>query len=416
MKLTTKRVLDHYLGNFCLFFLSFLVRILGSILRRNHDTLPVDSILILKFQGIGSLAIAAPAIHALRLRCQNSKIIFWGTTSTSLFARESDLFDEIIELNDGGPFRAILSVMAGLYRIYQIKIDWMVDLEVYSKLSVLLGTLTLSRNRAGFAIDSVRLRRFNHTHLVFFNRHQYLGKAYDRLLGLINIDGQPPSFSEAKTHFSKQLKKQFPALMPPEKKYIVINPNAGELSLERRWPLEFFEQLIEMLLVQFRNEYNFIIIGSGEYERNHCEGFNKHSLVTNMVDSLSLSETIRYILHADLLISNDSAPLHLGLLSDVPVIGLFGPTFPEVYVDQNRPLTHIHYGEIYCSPCIHYWDTTPCRGENHCMHSITAEQVCLSCVELLSDKGPTDFKIKYGGGLKDADRYYPGLIYAKDDV
>ena len=108
--------------------------------------------------------------------------------------------------------------------------------------------------------------------------------------------------------------------------------------------------------------------------------------------------------------------IHIGLLSNVPVIGLFGPTSPRAYVDQKRPLTHIHYGEIYCSPCIHYWDSTPCKGWNHCMRSITVDQVFLSCVELLADEASTEPKIIQGVGHYKTDRYYPGLLYAKDDL
>jgi len=414
MKLKTKRLIDHYLGSICIICLSFGVRFLGLMLRRNHEPLPVDSILILKFQGIGSLAIALPAIKALRSRFKSSKIVFWGTPSTCLLAKEMDEFDEIIELDDRSFLRAIGSTLLNLYRIHRIKFDWMADLEVYSKLSVILGTLTLSRNRAGFAVDSVRLRCFNHTHLVFFNRHQYLGKAYERLLGLINTKdtlSEDPEDKPFQEHFLKHCSSH----MESGENYIVINPNAGELSFERRWSIECFNQLIKKLLKHYKN-YSIVIIGSGKNERRYCERLNKCSRIINRVNCLPLLDTIQCIVQGKLLISNDSAPLHLGLLSSVPVIGLFGPTSPMAYVDKKRPRTHIHYGEIYCSPCIHYWDTTPCKGRNQCMRAITVKQVFLSCVELLDDEGSTEFTIIQGGGRNRRGFYYPGLIYSKDDV
>lgn len=414
MNLKTKRFIDHYLGHFCIVCFSFLTRILGNILRRNHDILPVDSILILKFQGIGSLAIALPAIKALRLRCNQSKIIFWGTPSTCLLAREMDEFDEIIELDDRDLPRALLSLCMNLYRVYRIKIDWMVDLEVYSKLSVILGTLTLARNRAGFAIDSVRLRGFNHTHLVFFNRGHYLGEAYKRLLGLIRTEDTPPE-CPVTAGFQNQFSKYYTADILSGENYIVINPNAGELSSERRWPLDFFGQLTARLLNRYK-DHKIVIIGSGKQEQDYCAALNKHPRIINRVNRLSLSGTIRCIVQSKMLISNDSAPLHLGLLSSVPVIGLFGPTAPWSYVDQKRPRTHIHYGKIYCSPCLHYWDPTPCKGRNHCMRSITVEKVFISCVELLKDEALPAFKLIQGTGYIGDDCYYPGLIYAKDNV
>ncbi len=414
MKLKTKRLLDHYLGNFCIVGLSFLVRLVGVVLRRNHATLPADTILILKFQGIGSLAIAMPAIRALRLRCKKSKLVFWGTRTTCLLAREMDEFDEVIELDDRNVGRALFSVAHNLYAIYRKKIDWMVDLEVYSKLSVVLGTSTMGRNRAGFAVDSVRLRRFNHTHLVFFNRHHYLGEAYGQLLGLIRTGSLRPAVLSA-DHFQNKVPSPPPAFIPTEQPYIVINPNAGELSFERRWPLESFRQLIKKLIDRYA-DHVIVIIGSGKEERRYCDTLATCSGVINQVDRLTLTEAIQTIVHGKLLISNDSAPLHLGLFSTVPVIGLFGPTCPLTYVDQKRPRTHVHYGELYCSPCIHYWDASPCKGKSRCMRSITVEQVFLSCVELLANEAHAAFQMMKGTGQKNTDSYYPGLLYTKDQV
>lgn len=413
MKIKIKRALDHYLGNFCLFCLSPLVRMMGVILQRDHKTLPIESIVILKFQGIGSLAIAAPAIGRLRVRYPQARIVFWGTPSTCMLAREMSAFDEVIVLNDQSLVHAALSIVRGILRIRCIHPDWAIDLEVYSKLSVLLCTLTCGRNRVGFAVDTVRLRRINHTHLVFFNRQHYLGQAYERLFGLLGTGPEDTSIVNIDDLWLINDDDHFNADIPANKEYIVINPNAGELSLERRWPIEFVEELIKKLH-DYNHDMNIVIIGAGVEEVQYCSQLDGHPCIINLVNHLTLKELIYCIQNARLVISNDTAPLHFALLSDVPVIGLFGPTSPGTYVDLDRPRTRIHYSAIYCCPCIHYWDTRPCKGWNQCMKSIPVEQVFNSCVELLSDETPQDSKVIRGRIQDKHNRYYPGLVYAKD--
>ena len=412
MKLSSKRKIDYYIGNLCLFVISPFVRLIGLLLKKSHKVLPIDSILIIKFQGIGSLAISIPAIIQLRSSYPNSKIIFWGTPSTCMLAQQIKLFDMILEIDDRSLFRATLSIFKNFKYIYKIKPDWVMDLEVYSKLSVFLCTLTLGRNRAGFAIDTVRLRQMNHTHLVFFNRHQYLGIAYERLFGLLNIEFK--SIRESlKKSLIKQNNRDFIAEFFNRKKYIVINPNAGELALERRWPIEFFQKLIQKITI-YESNLKIVLIGSGASEKEYCRKLESHANVFNFVNCLSLTQTINVMDQASLIISNDSAPLHFGLIfTSVPVIGLFGPTYPKTYVPPGRPKTHIHFSQIYCSPCLHYWDPLPCKGWNQCMESISVDQVFKSCADLIEGKNNSELKFIKSQQWQGRNDYYPGLVYTR---
>ncbi|MFQ5697764.1 MAG: glycosyltransferase family 9 protein [Myxococcota bacterium] len=414
MNLGTKRALDHWLGSFCLLAMSPLVRGLGALLRRSHRRLPVRAIVILKFQGMGSVAIAAPAIARLRASQPSARLVFWGTRPTCALAQELALFDELIVLEESSLWAAARSALRGLRRLHRLRPDWCLDLEVYSKLSVVLCTLSAGRNRAGFAVDSVRLRRMNHTHLVLFNRHHYLGHAYGRLLGLVAEAGAPGDLDPGAPGESSRITlHSTPA--PCDGDYVVVNPNAGELSLERRWPIDAFARLLRELLAR-DPQRKVVLVGSGNGEAEYCRELARDPRVLDRVDRLSLSELIGCIAGARLVVSNDSAPLHLALLGDVPVVALFGPTDPLTYVMRQRPRTRVHYSGIYCSPCIHYWAEPPCRGWNACMRSIRVEDVLASCLELLGPEPPDDLRV-IGAPASDfaSDAsYYAGLVYAKD--
>lgn len=72
-----------------------------------------------------------------------------------------------------------------------------------------------------------------------------------------------------------------------------------------------------------------------------------------------------------LLISNDSGPLHMGIAAGVPVVGLFGPTEPELTGPPEGSKAVTLFGSIGCPvPCYRLH----CPA-NLCMAQISVEQV-----------------------------------------
>lgn len=132
-----------------------------------------------------------------------------------------------------------------------------------------------------------------------------------------------------------------------------------------------------------------------------------------MVDRLSLSELISCIAAAALVVTGDSLVMHLAAAEKVPLLTLFGPTLPTVYLPPLDNSITIS-AELYCAPCVHYWHSAPCAGDNRCMQSIGVEQAAAACLALLQAEAQ--------GGTRPAQRlqaaapagdYYPGLIYTR---
>jgi ADP-heptose:LPS heptosyltransferase len=117
--------------------------------------------------------------------------------------------------------------------------------------------------------------------------------------------------------------------------YFLLNIHAGDLSLERRWPRESFHELIRELL-QRRPEAVVVLIGHGAPEVAYTAGLVRGDRILDLSGKLSLIETFRAIASAELVVTNDSAPLHFALSTRVKVVGLFGPTRPETYLPPGR--------------------------------------------------------------------------------
>ena len=157
-------------------------------------------------------------------------------------------------------------------------------------------------------------------------------------------------------------------------KYIVVNPNASDLRIERRWHKSNFIETINRI-VSLHPEYQVYFIGS-KSERVYVEEIvNTIDLpnVFSLAGKTNLDELIAVITHASLMISNDSGPYHLAVAQKTPVVGLFGPCSPSQYGNYGNSYTI--YKHIYCSPCVHEFSISPCNGNNVCMQLISPEEV-----------------------------------------
>ena len=402
MRLERKRALDFWIGRPLLATLQGSARVLGFLLRRNHGVEPVRNVLFAKFQGIGSLIICKPAIADLRKAYPQAHVIFWGTPGIAALAREMPEFDEVLVLDDRNIVAAVFSLMAALVTTWRRRVDWAFDLEVYSRLSSVLLTLTCARNRAGFALEQLRARRVN-THLVYFNRYRYIGEAYARLIGQMLPDDRPSA-----AYDFGSWRFELSPLPVVQKPYFVFNVNAGELSLERRWPLESFRQLIDALLER-SPDATAVLVGHGDSEIRYAATIPRRDRVLDLSGRLSLQETMRLIANSDLVVTNDTGPLHMSLATNAPTVALFGPTRGETYVPPGKARTVVLQESIYCSPCVHHWEPPPCGGDNQCMQRLSRARVLAACESLLGltpgDREPTE--------TRPDSSYYPGLVYSR---
>ena len=165
--------------------------------------------------------------------------------------------------------------------------------------------------------------------MMFFNSKLPIANVYLQIAKHLNCDTQNSelySFSEINS---------LPNYIAS--KYIVINPNASDLRLERRWDSSNFVSLISKLLNDF-NDLEIILIGSKneyEYTENiHQKIANKR--VKNTAGSTSLEELIAIIKNATLMISNDTGPMHLAFATNTPIVCLFGPCSPEQYGKSSK--------------------------------------------------------------------------------
>ena len=370
MKVARQIWIDKHLFKPLVISLNLWVRLLGKILRIDHRLdKPFTKIAVCKYKGMGSIIQATPLLSSLKKRYPNAKISFITTPSNVELLQLTGLVDEIITLNDRSAFTLLKSFPSFWWKLFTRRYEVYIDLEIYSNFSSFVTTWSMAKNRLGYYLRSSNYRMGVYTQMMFFNVQAPISECYlqmARALGCTDLQTDLHHFSNFLSHYEAQL---------PSKPYFVINPNASDLRVERKWSPDNFIKLTHHLLQLFP-EHEIYYIGSkneADYVNTIVNVIN-HERVSSWCGKTDIKKLIFYISKAEALITNDTGPMHIGFSLQTPTLALFGPCSPQHY-GFNAAFTKILYRQIYCSPCVHEFEIPPCNGDNQCMKLIKIEAV-----------------------------------------
>ena len=165
-------------------------------------------------------------------------------------------------------------------------------------------------------------------------------------------------------------------------KLIAIAP--GSIWETKKYPENFFKEIIG----HFSNRsYKIIIIG-GEADKDICERLasGHEQNIFSTAGHFSIPESIELLKYVKLLLTNDSAPTHLGVCADIPVLTIYCSTVPEFgFYPYNSKSSYISFNDLECKPCgIHGYDKCPLSTFD-CGYKLIPNQVIIKMEEMLSD-------------------------------
>jgi len=145
----------------------------------------------------------------------------------------------------------------------------------------------------------------------------------------------------------------------------------------KRWPAAKYAQLLN----KFKGKV--ILVGAAADREVAAEIIAQLSgKITDLTGATNLVQLAAILAQADILITNDSGPMHLAAALGCPLVALFGPTDPHRTGPWTGPWGHQHrilFSDIFCRPC----RRRQCP-EQECMESISVELVYLAAEQILS--------------------------------
>jgi ADP-heptose:LPS heptosyltransferase len=348
-----------------------------------RDRRPAAGILLIKFWGIGSLQLLTPAAACLRRRHPGARLVLLTLAENGDFARGLGAFDDVRTLDVRSSswlalLGRILRLLSGLRRA---RFDRVYDFEFFTRFSALVSLATGAAELSGFRSPSVWRGGF-HDRTLPFNRYWHVARNFRALAGgedgrevgpgdLVPYRVRPEETARVRALLSE-------AGLQEGAPYAVLNPNAGRLSLERRWPPASFAGLVRRLV---EGEGLAVVLIGAPGEREHTAGVARAAgplpagRLVDLSGRLAQGELCALLAGARAVVSNDSGPMHLAAALGAPTVGLFGPETPVMYAPLGRRV-EVLYEPPVCSPCINVHDNkvaTCIHGRPECLVNITVE-------------------------------------------
>jgi len=213
-------------------------------------------------------------------------------------------------------------------------------------------------------------------------KEQHLVTTYKMVLNLLGLpvsETKPRLFLQDKElEEARALLKQ--SGMSPQARLVGINPGAAYGSA-KCWLPERFRQVTEKLL----KHENIQIVYFGDpttqpLVKEICQGLP--SRVINLAGVTTLRQLASLIKLCDVLLTNDSGPMHIAAAVGTPLVALFGST-NEVATGPYKTGIVIHK-HVDCSPCY----KRVCPIDFRCMKRIETDEVYEAIVKTLNSPTP----------------------------
>jgi len=345
-------------------------------------------VLIILTAGIGDFILASKSIRAIKNGFPDEDIHLLTSTEVSSIAQNYKYIDHVWAF----PIRelrknksSILNVLKLLRKLRKIKFDTVINLyQIGSRLGavkmglvflLLKAQVKIGHNHKGFGLfldKKVPAETFQNRHFA------------DAMMDIALVGGGIQDDKGIEVFWNKKSEEKWKHLFLGktfESQEIKIGINPGGDRLNRRWNPDNFAYTADRCVENFNAK---IILLGGPGEENitqHIQNKMKNDAI-NLSGKLTLNDLVYVISRLDILLTNDSGPMHIAAAVKVPLLAIFGPENPAHTGPYTSPnLFRIAYKDVDCRPCY----KKKC-GRPICLDLITPEEVSEKCNKLLKNK------------------------------
>lgn len=210
--------------------------------------------------------------------------------------------------------------------------------------------------------------------------HDYL--QLTAVLGALT-DPQPPLIHVTALE-KKQVREQF-GIGSPETRWLGLNPGA-EYGPAKRWPAERF--VTAAVELHQRTKCRWILFG-GPADRETTSRMAREidqqtggPITLDLAGRTTLRQLAAALKICELILTNDTGPMHLASAVGTPVVVPFGSTSPEMTGPVFSSNARVLKSDAPCSPCFR----RVCPIDLRCLAQIQPNMVVNAALQLLSAK------------------------------
>lgn len=339
-------------------------------------------ILILKPSSLGDVIHALPVLRLLKLHFRDAEIFWWlDSANVSLLEGDPDLAGIVrFERKRWGNPQHWPEMLRSILWLRAQKFDLVIDLQCLLRSGAFAW---LANGKFLIGLDEARegARGF---YDIAVQRESFRTHAVDWYLAVLPKLGVPvhknfqwlperPQISAAvqQKWLNSKLKTQ-------DSKLILLQPGARWDN--KRWPAEYFASLVSLLAKKFPDARFAILGGKDDLPLGEIITRAEPDRTLNLCGATSLPEMIEWVRRCDLLITNDTGPMHVAAALGKPMVALFGPTEPQRTGPYGQ-LENVLRLDLPCSPCL----KSECHfvKPNECLRAISPAMVLARVEKIL---------------------------------
>ncbi len=335
-----------------------------------------NKILFIQTAFLGDAILSLPAVEVLKLKFPNSFLSVLCMPITREVFANSPFVDETIVFDKRNIHKSFFALLKFAKVIRNKNFDRIYSAHRSFRTSILV-LLSEVMETFGFSNSSFS---FVYKNLVEYNQHHH---EVQRNVSLVSFPDEIENWRVLpKVKIDQKVKTKIEEILRDfqGKKKIVIAP--GSIWTTKRYPSEKYSKIVKIL-----DDLNFqiFLIGSNS-DRELCESIkNKKENIVNFAGDFSFIETVELMSNCDLLISNDSAPTHMGMCASIPVLTIYCSTVPDFgFYPYNEFSEHISLNGLSCKPCgIHGHQECP-LDHFKCGNDLDEELIIAKALEILN--------------------------------
>ncbi len=340
----------------------------------------MNKILVIQTAFIGDVILTLPMVQKLKEIFNNVELHVLCIPSTREIFSASEYINKVIVYDKRGKDKSLISLLRLILKLRAEKYT-----RIYSPhrsfRTSLLVKFTGVKLTFGFNNSSLRTV---YKYLIKYDQPKH---EVQRNLDLIGYSYNSESWKiKPEVNFPGNetipLSKIF-VNYSAKSKYVVVAP--GSVWNTKEYPAEGYLDIIKYLV----SKKYFVLLIGGEKDADLCEKLEAelNERVKSVAGKCSLIESVSLLSSAEMLISNDSAPTHLGMCADIPVLTIYCSTIPDFgFYPYNPSSDYISYNDLSCKPCgIHGHKKCPI-GTFECAYKLKPEIIISKIEEMLNDR------------------------------
>ncbi len=335
------------------------------------------NIVVIQTAFIGDVILTLPLVQGLRKRFKDSKVSFLAIPSAAGVLLNHPDINEILVYDKKGKEKDLGSAIRLIAELRNRRYD--VAIVPHRSLrSAALARFAKIPVRIGFSSSA---GKFLFTRVIEYKGQEHETKRNLKMMA--GLDVEIPALELPRvypSHADEKWAAEMTASLS-EEPMIAVAP--GSVWNTKRWPMDLYRQLVSMLVAE---GIKVLLLGSGE-DALLCGEVAKGlgNQVINLAGRATLLQSAALMQRCRVVVSNDSAPMHLAVAVGTPVVAVFGATVPAFgFAPLGLQDVVIETHGLACRPCsIHGGETCPIKTFV-CMNAISSSAVYEKVISIIT--------------------------------